>query len=385
MERSDAKRTVPRPIRIIPAPDSVRDVIEARQAHLLERGGVMRSAAAYEKLKWSVFEDLRRRVPPDPGAARALALTGHLLPSVGPYQNPDHLLALVLHVTELLHTTDLMGQDWQIDQDLVLASSGAGMFNAFTTSFRDERCHLLMFNDGLFLFAQIFGNILTELFFEESGESLRYAVASILGFVTMGSPRHLLGGLPERFQSAARNVFTDVILRFVIAHELGHVNLGHTSTRTRSATGPSNVGLASVAWTEELEADAYASAVAATDSARHSNPSWFSGLLTELAQAVQVLIDDTIDLLSGPVLGEGSSVARTHPPGTTRMLNVQRALNELAARDPALHLVAEEHDRANRFLEVLRERIARTGQQAIDAGVGPHITWLNARTAGHPH
>lgn len=376
---------MPNASRIIPAPDSVRDVIEARQAHLLGRGGVMRGAAAYEKLKWSVFEDLRRSAPPDPRLARALAITERLLANVGPYQNPDHLLVLVWYVTELLHTTDLMGHDWQIDQDIVLASTGAGMFNAFTTTFKDERCHLLIFNDGVFIFAQIMGSMLMELFLEESAESLRYAVASILGFVTFGSPRHFVDDLPERFRGLWNQSLTAVILRFVIAHELGHVKMEHSLTRDGSAPGPSDVDLMSGAWAEELEADAYAAAVAATVSARESNNPWLSGLQTELAQAVQVLIDGTIDLLSGPASETASSVARTHPPGATRMANVQRALDELAARDPALRRVAEEHDTANRFLDIMRKEIARKAQPAIDRGAGPHSTWLNARRAGHPH
>jgi hypothetical protein len=172
---------------------------------------------------------------------------------------------------------------------------------------------------------------------------------------------------------------------FVVAHEVGHLCLGHTGRGLDTDESATSSTKASLLWQQEFEADAFALRMTADVhadmlEAQHLHPLMISGIQTtidSLMWPLQVIEMMVSELRHGQPI---RSATRTHPSSTRRRIELNRASGRLM-RQVELELGGQA---APRWFQIWRKQ-PRAAQQAIEvlqSNVGVNaVVWSHVANA----
>jgi len=337
----------------------IRDV----QARAIREKGFAPDPDKYAYASAKLWDELEHKNRAGSEAVKSdLQDTLTLMRELGPFQNPVHLFGLVKYNREILEVARRSGY---ADESWVpFASATFGSDNAVTIRIRQH--YVVIYNDGLFVLVDLISAQLSyalqelasggegseslaqaaERAFDVESEIVQSLLTTITCFVTTGDPRRAVEKIADHLlpQDGNHRLLRDTALRFVVAHELGHVYLHHLEDAGQETIGPTQV---SFRWKSEYEADDFAVKIAIQALADSRIGPRYKFLFTELL-AVQVqpmllvLVSSAKNYLEHggiPPLREGEG---THPPSDLRFARVQARI-DTALRDVS---IAEDEDAA---------------------------------------
>ena len=288
------------------------------------------------------------------------------------YERPDHRKRLSELVVKVERAALALG--YQIQQRPVVGTLQTGDINAQAEPGPPNEGHLVVFDSGMFRFTSLAANIVVQaidLHFSDEGGSLLFNTPEAFGEHIATHPgviiqfadlvfsqavlkTCLLSGiypLPARYQALA-NEFTDYIQTFVLAHESGHLVLGHVDlpSARRSSMQPHEL---------EFDADRVGLAIAAAAiGARY----WAFVAGAIFMMAVEVISRASATFING---NDEVAASATHPPPSARLERLATLLQDGVDPRMVVHMgrmvdtIAEALDRLWRFCRPAFERAHR--------------------------
>ncbi len=256
-----------------------------------------------------------------------------------PYEDPNRYRVMAMTFDPLLESLARKGE--LVSPRPLLATLASGNVNALIAEEPETGAPIIFFDHGLFQFfydiALVTGWAVPPLSPRQLSDDL--ALARIPGRYTM--PReasesfldlvyaYAVDGTPtgrSPLRQPTHNLFTSAMLltqmeRFVMAHELSHVRLGHLSNPYKDESG---------AWEQEFEADAAGMALV-TERNSGSGRSWASEVWgCDVALTALHLLDLTLGVMAYGHQ-EFAWISKTHPDALSR----RRRLRERATSPTA--------------------------------------------------
>lgn len=336
-------------------PPLLVSTIRDTQAQAIREKGFAPDPERYAHASMALWDELRERNAAGSAAVQAdLEDTLQLMREVGPFQNPAHLFALVKYNREILDVTRRMGI--ADDSWVPFASATFGSVNASTTVVRQH--YVVIYNDGLFSLLDLIcsqlsyalgglasgGNSRESLgdaarrAFHADSEVVQALLTTIISYVTTGDPRRSAGQIPEHLlpQDGVHRLLRDTAMRFVVAHEVGHVYLRHLERSAPRGPGPAELAYH---WQDEYDADGFAAKVVvrtiadARTGTAHGDP-LVELLAVEVQPMLDVLVSSARDYLTHGGIPQRRDGQGTHPPSDRRFAEVRATIHACLRESP---------------------------------------------------
>ncbi|RBY77389.1 hypothetical protein DQ239_10905 [Blastococcus sp. TF02-09] len=330
-------------------PVDVQRYVERLQVHAIRERGFAPDPERYGYASGVVFADLCADAPRgDARVAADLEATRRLMVQLGPFQNPSYLYALVAHNREVLETARDMGT--ADDTWVPFASTTLGHHNAETRRL-PSNAYVTVYDDGVFTLAELMGcqisyawdAIMTVLdrfdsvasaaghVFAPGSAILASIVETLASYAATQDARTAIPRIPEEFlvrDGFAGNIRSSY-LRYVVAHELGHVYLRHLERAAMERTSGDADAL-SFDWSCEFDADTFAATVS-IEFLMPKTSGFLACLMAEMAPMIGVLVDFARDYLEHGGIPLRPDNVGTHPPADRRLLNARQAIDSRIA------------------------------------------------------
>ncbi len=329
-------------------------LIRDTQAQAIREKGFVPDSERYAYASATLWREILENNSSSNESVKAdLQDTAQLMREIGPFQNPTHLFGLVGYNRQVLEVARRMGI---VDDSWVpFATATFGSVNAVTKRIRSH--YVIIFNDGLFSLVELISQQVAYAFtifadegdpgesvgdalqrtFRGDSEIVQSLLSTIVSYVVTGDPRVARKQIPAHLlrDDGVHRLLRDTALRFVVAHELGHVYLRHLEVVASPETAPPSE--VSYRWRSEYEADRFAAEIAFqsivnTQTNAADSKSMLQLLAIELQPMLQVLISHAVDYLNYGKIPQREDDIGTHPPSDRRFARV-RASIEASMRD----------------------------------------------------
>ncbi len=295
------------------------------------------------------------------------------------------------------------GRKIELKKTPVFGTLRTGCVNGMAANIRNDSHYLILLDDGIMGFANLFAKCVAQYFPFRGveGESLSFSTDrdEILREISSNDMLQLrffdvvqayaVHGFPhaaEQYYLQSRamhlaNVIRDMMETFIMAHEYGHCIAGHLETGKAASLNMNATGAAAngdiktiipESWEKEFEADLIG-LVLTLEVMRQSEISPTLGFLgIDLVFACIDLLEQSIGMLEHGEIVEHR--IDTHPPARLRRAYLSRALQQLTPEPvagPALELVAT----TNVGTEFMTARVMSALQRMHADGIRPNARW----------
>lgn len=348
--------------------------IKDTQTQAIREKGFVPDPEKYAYASWKLWQELLKENDQGFEAVKEdLQDTERLMLEIGPFQNPVHLFGLVRYnreVSEVYRRVSGVSDKFFVP----FASATLGSVNAVSTLIRQE--FVTIYNDGLFTLVELMSAQMSFALakladgdpHESLGDAARAAfradsvivqslLETITSYVLTGDPRKALARIPDSLliRDGVHRLLRDTALKFVVAHELGHVYLLHhiRDTPSPETTEPSNV---SHRWQSEYDADRFAAKLAieeiheSRDSAKQGNM-FLKLLAVEFQPMLAVLVSAAVDYIDVGAIPQREDGKGTHPPSDRRFANVRASVEALTRDSPMIR--QDDLTLAQEFLNII--------------------------------
>jgi hypothetical protein len=285
----------------------------------------------------------------------------------------------------------------------IFGSVQTGRVNGMAVNINNPKYYLILIEDGLFGFANLFAKCIVGIFplreerdgmqqFSTNPEDLRRTIAAdakhsqrfldvVAAYVVEGAPHAAKQYFMEPQYHAMQSVIRDAMELFVLGHEYGHCAAGHLeggNKRFRSlqtANGRKSKQLEEIVptdWIQEFQADSLGLLIAL--GAMHNkgiDPSLsYSGV--EVVFSCINVIERALSILQTGEIKE--HLLDSHPPSLLRREVLTKTLNEILGEERANHGRALARI-TNEGIDILWKNVEPIFYRMYSDGLRPHVRW----------
>jgi hypothetical protein len=290
----------------------------------------------------------------------------------------------------------------------VFGTLSTGRVNGMAVDFASSKYQIILIEDGLLGFANLFAKIIAQMFPPTQGTEEHLAFSTepsqvkanidaqpiiarrlfdvVAGYLIYGNPHAAEQYLPTAQVMALSSAWRPAMEYFVLGHEFGHCSAGHLEQGRRQLSALSVEGndqmsgelrleeILPLDWKQELEADALGLAIAlSVMNKAHRFP-------PNLTYAGIESFFSCIDLMErgGSILTNGTRSTRlssTHPPAEIRRQALRIGLRHMAGDDQANGCI-QFADQMGVGIEYAWQKIEGKFLQMHRDGIRPGARWL---------
>lgn len=307
---------------------------------------------------------------------------------------PFETFALLSHLMAEIEPVVEKFEDLKNTKKILFGSLGTGDVNGVAINFDNPEYFIVLIDDGVFGFANLLTKAIALSFPQkpEANNQLRFSteigdieshlqanseasqrfvelyLAYILDGNPLAAPPYLLGRDYISFVSAWR----DTMEFFILAHEFGHVHLGHLNSNLRGLITRRGYEEIPASWQQEFEADFFGLVVALTCmGARGFSPSLtYVGI--EMFFLGIAALENSLARLGGYQFCDDGSA--THPASITRRIALREFLSSILSKDEkngALHLVSI----VERIFDLMNQNLNKKIDFLIGQNIKAHQKW----------
>jgi hypothetical protein len=272
-----------------------------------------------------------------------------------------------------------------------------GQVNAMVVSVPSSSYVLILFNDGLFGYANLISKVFATAFapkftdhvleWNNSKEDCEKEIISnksvferfddiLIAYLVKGHPHNAKPYMPDREVSILATFFRESIEVFVLSHELGHVIAGHLNNAEKHNTLLRGIKVQEINynWENELEADAHALTItAATMENRGSARSTSLCGINILFLSMEA-IERGLQILSTGKYKKIIDVSSSHPPSYVRQQSLKNVLKKIVG-DLNSERMLDMSNISDFIFDIMWSRTETTLLNIFNKGIKPSSYW----------